>query len=79
MLAGQSVERVVVFNYRGPGEPKFWTAYPFVDGKSHTIGTSDLLALPLDGQAPDLIRQRETFEAAPSTVAGPFGAPNGDE
>jgi hypothetical protein len=60
-LAGQGVERLVVFSYSRPGEPQFWMAYLFVEGKRHSLGTPDLLALPLEGQAPDLVRQLKEF------------------
>jgi hypothetical protein len=68
-LAGQGVERLVVFSYRRPGEAEFWTAYLFVDGKRHSLGTPDLLALPLDAQVLDLVRQLETFRVPPTSLA----------
>ncbi|KQY80915.1 hypothetical protein [Pelomonas sp. Root1444] len=68
-LVGQGVERLVVFSYCRPGEPKFWLAYLFVDGKRHSLGTPDLLTLPLDAQVLDLVRQLETFRVPPTSLA----------
>jgi hypothetical protein len=67
-LGGQGVERLVVFSYCRPGEPKFWTAYLFVDGKRHTLGTPDQRDLELKEQLPHLLRQLETFQARTPTV-----------
>jgi hypothetical protein len=68
-LAGQGVERLVVFSYSRPGEPQFWTAYLFIEGKRHSLGTPDLLTLPLDAQVLDLVRQLETFRVPPTSLA----------
>lgn len=68
-LAGQGVERLVVFSYRRPGEAEFWTAYLFVDGKRHSLGTPDLLSLPLDAQVPELVRRLESFDPPDSALA----------
>jgi len=68
-LAGQGVGRLVVFSYRRAGEPEFWTAYLFVDGKRHSLGTPDLLSLPLDAQVPELVRRLESFGPPDSALA----------
>lgn len=68
-LAGQGVERLVVFSYNRPGERQFWTAYLFVAGKRHSLGTPDLLHLPLEGQVPDLLGQLEVFKVPPTLQA----------
>lgn len=68
-LAGQGVERLVVFSYNRPGEPEFWTAYLFVDGKRHSLGTPDLLHFPLEGQVPELLRQLAAFNVPAASLA----------
>lgn len=76
-LAAQGVERLVVFSYCRPGEPEFWLAYLFVYGKRHSLGTPDLLALPLEEQLPDLVRQLEGFNA-PADALPDGGVANGE-
>lgn len=68
-LAGQGVERLVVFSYCGPGEPQFWLAYLFVDGQRHSLGTPDLRDRLLGEQLLDLVRQLEQFD--PTRPPGP--------
>lgn len=68
-LAGKGVKRLVVFSYRRAGEPEFWTAYLFVDGNRHSLGTPDLLSLPLDAQVPELVRRLESFGPPDSALA----------
>jgi hypothetical protein len=68
-LAGQGVERLVVFSYCRPGERQFWTAYLFVAGKRHSLGTPDVLSLSLDAQVLELVRRLEAFGPPDGTLA----------
>lgn len=61
-LAAKGVQRLEVFPYSRPGEPSFWTAFLFVEGRRHCVGTPDLLNRPLADQLLDLVQQLDAFE-----------------
>jgi hypothetical protein len=48
-------------NVVSTGEPRYWLAYVYIDGRRHAFGTSELRHLTLDEQLPELRKQLKTF------------------
>lgn len=63
-LDGIKVTSVSIFPNARPGEPRFWTAYAYRDGRRNVFSTSELRHLPLAEQVPNLCEQLQTFVAS---------------
>jgi len=60
-LGAHGVDRLEVFQYGRPGEPRYWLAFLFADGRRYSLGTPELRGSPLEDQFADLMTQIADF------------------
>jgi hypothetical protein len=68
-LERQGVSSLSVSSYSRPGEPRFWLAYLYVDGRRHVRSTADVQRTSLVEQWPALMEQLRAFDPSDSPPA----------